>query len=248
MSAVAPSKSYLVPGSPTLEPAAPGVWVMRGGMPVKAMNVYFLEDEGGVTLFDAGIEEMAGHVADVAARMGGLKRIVLGHAHADHRGAAPRLDAPVFVHPDEVADAEGDGGERYFDYEKLDYAFSRFAMPKLIKRWDGGPVKVAGTVSEGDDVAGFRVVHLPGHAPGLIGLWRESDGVALVSDAFYTLEPQTARFGAPRVAHEAFNLDTAQARESMRTLADLEPRLVWAGHANPLSGDVGAQLRDAASR
>jgi len=32
-------------------------------------------------------------------------------------------------------------------------------------------------VQEGDDVAGFEVVHLPGHAPWLIGLWRASDRV-----------------------------------------------------------------------
>ena len=44
-------------------------------------------------------------------------------------------------------------------------------------------MKIGGTVSEGDEVAGFRVIHFPGHAPGLIGLWRESDRVALVSDS-----------------------------------------------------------------
>ena len=39
---------------------------------------------------------------------------------------------------------------------------------KLMHRyaWDGGPVQISGTVSEGDEIAGFRVIHLPGHAPG----------------------------------------------------------------------------------
>ena len=32
--------------------------------------------------------------------------------------------------------------------------------------WDGGPVHVDGTVREGDRLAGFGVVDLPGHAPG----------------------------------------------------------------------------------
>ena len=36
-------------------------------------------------------------------------------------------------------------------------------------------------IREGDEVAGFRVIHFPGHAPGLIGLWRESDRVAIVT-------------------------------------------------------------------
>ena len=109
-------------------------------------------------------------------------------------------------------------------------------MPWLIRSWDGGPVKIEGTVSEGDDVAGFEVVHFPGHAPGMIGLWRESDGLALVSDTIYTLDPQTGRKGGPRVPHPAFNKDTDQARASIRKLAALDPRTVWPGHADPLTG------------
>ena len=93
----------------------------------------------------------------------------------------------------------------------------------MLPIWDGGPVKIAGTVSEGDDVAGFEVVHLPGHAPGLIGLWRESDRFALVSDTFYTVDPQTGRHGHARVPHRAFNWDTEVARASIRKLAALQP-------------------------
>jgi glyoxylase-like metal-dependent hydrolase (beta-lactamase superfamily II) len=112
--------------------------------------------------------------------------------------------------------------------------------------WDGGPVAIAGTVAAGDDVTGFQVIDLPGHAPGLIGLWRASDRLALVSDCFYTLDPQTGRHGPPRVAHEAFNHDTEQARASIRKLAALEPAAAWPGHANPVTGDVRAQLERAA--
>ena len=61
-----------------------------------------------------------------------MKRIVLGHGHPDHRGAAPGFGAPVCCHPDEVADAEGDGGEHYFDFSKLDW-YARPVMPRLIR-------------------------------------------------------------------------------------------------------------------
>jgi hydroxyacylglutathione hydrolase len=231
---------------PTKERVAEGVWLMRGGFPSKAMNVYLIEDHGGVTLFDAGIEAMRRGVGSAAAQMGGLNRIVLGHSHPDHRGVAPALGAPVFCHPDEVADAEGDGGEHYFDFSQLQHRFARVMMPRLLRWWDGGPVKVAGTVKEGDQVAGFEVVHLPGHAPGLIGLWRKSDGLALVSDTLYTLDPETGRHGPPRVPHPAFTKDTEQARASIRKLAAMEPAAVWAGHAEPVTGDVRAQLERAA--
>ena len=73
------------------ERVAEGVWLVRGGFPLKSMNVYLIEDpQGGVTMFEAGIKAMAPGLSAAAASLGGLNRIVLGHAHADHRGAAPR--------------------------------------------------------------------------------------------------------------------------------------------------------------
>jgi hydroxyacylglutathione hydrolase len=232
---------------PRLERVADGVWLIRGGFPKKTMNVYLIEDDGGVTVFDAGIKAMTKGIAGAAATMGGVTRVVLGHSHADHRGAAPGLGAPVFCHPDEVADAEGDGGEHYFDYSQLERWFARAMLPRMIKSWDGGPVKIEGTLSEGDDVAGLKVIHLPGHAPGLIGLWRESDGLALVSDTLYTLDPQTGRYGPPRLPHRTFTQNTEQARASILKLAELGPSAVWPGHADPVVGDVVAQLRQAAN-
>jgi hydroxyacylglutathione hydrolase len=195
------------------ERIADGVWVVRGGFPLKMMNVYLIEDGEGVTVFDAGIQAMGDALAATCARFGGVNRLVLGHADADHRGAAPALDAPVYCHPAERAAAESPETFRdYWDLRKL-RAYGRVFFRNALTAWDGGAVPVAGTVSEGDDVAGFEVVALPGHAPGLIGLFRGSDRLALVSDCVYTLDPA----------------------------------VVWAGHADPVTGDVRGQLESAAA-
>ena len=229
------------------ERIAEGVWLVRGGFPSKTMNVYLIEEEGGVTVFDAGIETMSAPIRSAAARLGGIKRVVLGHADADHRGAAPGLGLPVYCHEAERQAAESSAWARtYHDFNRL-APHGRLLLPRLMKVWDGGPVSVAGTIGEGDDVAGFRVVDLPGHAPGLVGLFRESDRVALVSDCFYTLDPQTGMKGAARVPHPAFNIDTEQARRSIRKLADMEPSVAWPGHADPVRDDVVAELRRAAA-
>jgi hydroxyacylglutathione hydrolase len=241
-------------GSATIEPVADRVWVVRGGFPLRIMNVYLLQEDGGVTLYDAGISDMAEDLERAASELGGINRIVLGHAHEDHRGAAHDLDAPVFCHPDEkpYAEAEFDPMVPYYDLSKLEKRSIRMLMKRLLPHWDGGALSVEGTVSEGDEVAGFEVKHFPGHAPGLIGLWRESDRLALVSDTFYTLNPQslwgalTAATTAPRVPHRAYNLDTEQARQSIRKLAALEPASVWTGHVDPIVGDCRAQLEHAA--
>lgn len=235
-----------------LERVADGVWLLRGDLG-KAMNVYFIEDGDGVVQFDAGSKGMRKAVKAEAEGLGGLKRIVLGHAHADHRGTAPFLDAPVYCHPDEVADAEAESAiAPYMELSELPVAPVRWIYPTLLRRWDGGPVKIAGTVSEGDEVAGFEVFHLPGHAPGLIALWRESDRLALVSDVVYLLD--SARLealpqGEASVPHPAWAWDHAKAKESVRRLAALEPKVVGTGHEPPLRGeDLRETLERAAEK
>lgn len=226
---------------------AAGVWLVRGGVP-RTMNAYLIEDEGGVTVFDTGTWQMRHALRAAGVRFGGIRRVILGHADSDHRGGAAGLDAPIYCHPLERSAAQSPSPFR--DYWNLDllHTWSRPVLSRLLGVWDGGALEVAGTVQEGDEVAGFRVLHLPGHAPGLIGLYREEDGLALVSDLFYTLNPETGIGNAAHVPHPAFNLDTNQARDSIRRLAALQPKVAWPGHAKPVSGDdVELQLQRAAS-
>ena len=78
---------------PFTEKVADGVWRHAGDLE-HGMNIYFLEDEGGVTIFDAGTAAMADGVRAAAAEIGPIKRIVLGHGHPDHRGVAPASASP----------------------------------------------------------------------------------------------------------------------------------------------------------
>jgi hydroxyacylglutathione hydrolase len=185
----------------------------------------------------------------VGARLGGIRRVVLGHADCDHRGSASGLGAPVHTHAAEVEAAQSPEHRRsYWDLSQL-RAPLRPIYPYLFRRWDGGPVPVAQTIAAGEEIAGFAVVELPGHAPGQIGLFRAEDGLCLCSDALYTVNVETGRPCGPRVPHPAFNCDTEQARESLLKLAGLEPRVVWAGHSRPVAGPgVPERLATAARR
>jgi hypothetical protein len=75
--------------------------------------------------------------------------------------------------------------------------------------------------------------------------------MAIVSDAVYFVDP--ARLKArdpvedanldghePTVPHPAYNENTATARASLRKLAALKPKTVWAGHESRLTGDPEA--------
>jgi glyoxylase-like metal-dependent hydrolase (beta-lactamase superfamily II) len=237
-----------------MEKVADGVWLLRGDIG-DSMNIYFLEDGDGVVMFDAGTKAMTKKARAAADELGGLKRIVLGHGHADHRGVAPKMGVPVACHPDEVADAESDAAvDSYMEISELPLLRARLAYPLLLRRWDGGAVGIDETVSEGDRVAGFEVVAFPGHAGGLIGLWRESDRLALVSDTIYLID--SARLGKPlppgeaSVPHPAWAWDHSKAKESVRKLASLDPVAVGAGHAEPLrdEGGLRATLERAADK
>jgi glyoxylase-like metal-dependent hydrolase (beta-lactamase superfamily II) len=240
--------------APRAQKIADGVWRVAGDLR-KSMNVFLIEDEGGVAQFDAGTQGMTKHVRRIAAELGGLKRIVLGHSHADHRGTAADSPVPVLCHPDEVADAEADGGIHYFDLDRIPWWFSRAIYPMLLRRWDGGPVKIADTVQEGDSIAGFEVVHLPGHAPGLIALHRPADGLVLVSDVVYQVDSIRLRAlpedVAPMVPHPVWAHDYPLSIESVRKLAGLGATAVWPGHEHAVEGtaeEVAARLGRAADR
>ena len=231
------------------EKVADGVWLIRGGFK-RTMNVYLLEEAGGgVVVFDAGEKGMAGPIAAAAERLGGINRVVLGHADTDHRGAAPQLSeiAPVICHPDAVEQAQGSGGRDYWRMDELPAPVRKLHGFLHEHVWDGGPVQISGTVQEGDDVAGFRVFDFAGHAPGLIGLWRESDRLALVTDLVY-LTDMWGRPVDPQVPDDPYNLDTAQAKASIRKLAAMDPATVCPGHLGPLTGpDVREKLERAAA-
>src|SRR4029079_9593791 len=87
----------LNPMKPITEEIAPRVWRHAGDIR-HGMNVYFLIEDDGVTIFDGGTAAMTEGVRAAAARFGPIKRLLLGHGHADHRGIAAGLGAPVLCH------------------------------------------------------------------------------------------------------------------------------------------------------
>lgn len=223
---------------------APGVRRVSVGEPFTS-HVYLIDGPEGPVAFDAGVR--GGGAQILAAAGGRLDRVILSHAHVDHRGAANELGAPVYCHGDEVADAEGDAGRHYIDYGLIGNEIVREALPRLHADWDGGPVEIAGTVADGERVAEFRVVHIPGHAPGQIALFREPDRVLLAADAVFTFDAENGRPASVRVPHPFSNWDTEKARDSIRRLARLRPSVALTAHADSLVGpDVAVQLERAA--
>jgi hydroxyacylglutathione hydrolase len=92
---------------------------------------------------------------------------------------------------------------------------------------------VARALVEGDEVAGFKVLDTPGHSPGHVSYWRESDRVLVCGDVMWGYNP--FRMGGPiREPFKLFSPDPALNRQSARRLAELEPALICFGHGAPL--------------
>jgi hydroxyacylglutathione hydrolase len=92
---------------------------------------------------------------------------------------------------------------------------------------------VSGTLKEGDSVAGFSVLEVPGHAPGHLAFWREEDRVLVLGDVVYGLRVPSGRAGL-QLPPNAFTPDPHQNLDSARRLAALEPAVICFGHGPPL--------------
>jgi glyoxylase-like metal-dependent hydrolase (beta-lactamase superfamily II) len=200
---------------------ADGVHQLKG-TPPDAINVYLVDD----VLVDAGTRLAARRILR-QLRGRDVRAHALTHAHPDHFGSShavcEALGVPLWCGEDDAEAAETGIVPRRDDTPL------RPLMDRLPPV-DGHPV--ARRLREGDEVAGFRVLGVPGHSPGHVALWREADRTLICGDVFFNLP----RLGPPP---DALTFDPARNRESMRRLAELEPALVLFGHGPPLRDPHG---------
>jgi hydroxyacylglutathione hydrolase len=195
------------------------------GRPKNAINVYLVGD----VLIDAATRQAEKRIMrQIAGRS--ITAHVLTHAHPDHQGSShavcERLGIPLWCGQGDVPAVETPGALANPKAPRwLDWAQTRF--------WTGPPHPVSRALGEGDEVAGFTVLETPGHSPGHLSFWRESDRVLIVGDVFGTMNFITGIPGL-NTPPDMFTPDPARNRESARRLAELRPALACCGHGAPL--------------
>jgi hydroxyacylglutathione hydrolase len=215
---------------------APGVWRLKE-IPAPTINVYLAED----ALIDAGRNwDRRRILGELEGRE--ISLLALTHVHPDHQGSAKAIcearGVPLACHADDVEAMEG--------RRPVQEAEPSNPINRVVKAiWQGPPHKVDRVLREGDEVAGFRVVHTPGHARGHVLFFRESDRVAICGDVIRNMSYAT---GLPGIKEppDFFTYDPAENRRSIRKLAELNPSLILPGHG-PAVTDIGAFERFVAS-
>lgn len=208
---------------------APGVWRLKE-FPAPSINVYLAED----VLIDAGRRWDRRRIfAEIEGRE--ISMLALTHAHPDHQGVAKDVcearGIPLACHAGDVDAMEGQ--------RPMQEAAPGNPYNRIIKRiWQGAPCKVDRVLTDADEIAGFRVVHAPGHARGEVIFFRDADRVAICGDVIRNMSYATALPGI-KEPPEIFTYDPAENRRSIRKLADLNPSLILPGHG-PAVTDMAA--------
>jgi glyoxylase-like metal-dependent hydrolase (beta-lactamase superfamily II) len=216
--------------------------------PPRHVHVYLLRGELGWTAVDTGLglpDAGSQWRAIIQELDGPIVRIAVTHFHPDHVGAAADAEAltGASVHQGEL------------DYAQCEEVWGSDDWPERIAAWmerHGTPAEIAREVleqgrvasvfiryaaspeplREGDLLDGWRVLELPGHSDGHIGLAR--DGVLVAGDHLLPdITPTVGRYADSRPDPLGAYL------ASLERTVELAPELALPGHGDPIRDPVG---------
>jgi glyoxylase-like metal-dependent hydrolase (beta-lactamase superfamily II) len=212
------------------------LYLLRG-FPPAAFNVYVIRDGDRWVLVDTATRHARRRI--MRQLPGELAAIFITHAHRDHAGAmhavARETGTPVWGSDADADVLEGKAPVPANEEHRDDLA------SRLFSGWWKDKHPVARRLNEGDMVAGFEVIGFPGHTPGQIGLWRESDRTVICAD---TMRSISLVSGMPQLGEmpESFTADLPESRRSIRKLAALQASTICFGHGRPLTSDTAAKI------
>lgn len=215
--------------------------------------------EGQWVLIDAGMPKSGKEILEITEKRFGKdnppKAIILTHGHFDHVGSIVYLldqwKSPVYAHPLEFPFLSGQQA-----YPEPDTSVEGGLLAKISSFYPVEPVDIKEYLqplpSTGDipGLSDWKWIHVPGHTPGQIALFRESDRLLISADAFVTVKQdsmyrvlvQKKEVCGPPVY---LTTDWDAAFESVKKLAALNPETVISGHGTAMQGN---ELREGLER
>jgi glyoxylase-like metal-dependent hydrolase (beta-lactamase superfamily II) len=219
---------------------------------LEGVNCYLGKSEEGFVLFDTGghlimdksftnrREELTGRMEELGIRPGNLKAIILTHGDSDHAANAAFLrekyKSMIAIHRDDlelVNEVTLNKMMESFRYRSVIYKAIFGLLKNKIEAMtqkvlnDFEQFKPDVFLKEGDDLSAYgfsgKVLHLPGHTPGSIGILSEQ-GELVAGDIFTNVKKPAL---APNAA------DFRRLEESAARLYSMKITRVYPGHGRP---------------
>jgi glyoxylase-like metal-dependent hydrolase (beta-lactamase superfamily II) len=236
---------------------APGIHRIESVLGPRPFSQYLLRDERAL-LVDTGVKETPGDVILPFLHSAGvdpseLELVLISHADVDHFGgnAAIRAAVPnalICAHAADapwIEDRELIMRERYGWYESYGVPYPPDVLAWLRNAM--GPDVPVDLRLQGDEEIRLgpelvvRVLHLPGHSPGHIGLWEPRSRTAIVQDAVMArglLDTEA------RVIHPPPVPFVTEYERSARLLSELRPARLLTAHYDVIEGDEVERFLD----
>lgn len=207
------------------------------------VNCYLIDVEGGYVLIDTSFpnkrDKLDAALAAAGCGPGSLRLIVLTHGDVDHAGNCAHLrsthHAPIAIHRQDaeiVRSGDMDAGRKDKpDRHTLAFRFLTWAFGLLYKITKTGAdfetFEPDVLLEDGQNLSAYgldaRVVLLPGHSSGSIGILT-GDGDLFCGDLLVNVMRPSLHY---------YIDDLAQAHESIRKLRGLGVETVYPGHGKP---------------
>ncbi|HEY1025555.1 MAG TPA: MBL fold metallo-hydrolase [Sphingobacteriaceae bacterium] len=220
------------------------------------VNLIMIGEPGGDwVLVDAGMPKSGSEIIKVAeSRYGQLKApsaIILTHGHFDHVGSIVHLleewRVPVYAHPMEFPFLTGKQA-----YPEPDTSVEGGMLARISSFYPHDAINISERLqalpADGavPFLADWKWIHVPGHSPGQVALFRERDRLLISADAFITVKQdsmykvliQKEEVCGPPVY---LTTDWEAAYDSVQRLAALDPQTVISGHGTAMHG---AELKE----
>ena len=221
---------------------------------IQIVNVCFIGNptkDNGWTLVDAGMPRSAkAIIKEAEQRFGPHARpdaILLTHGHFDHVGAIIELiehwDVPVYAHPLEIPFLTGEQ-----DYPKPDSTVGGGLVARMSPLFPNDAISLCSYIKplpeDGSvpNLPDWQWLHTPGHSPGHVSFFRNSDRTLITGDAFVTVKQESLYkvliqdkelSGPPKY----LTTDWDEAWASVKLLEALRPEIAVTGHGIPINGN-----------
>lgn len=208
----------------------------------RGVNAYLVDDDGTLTLVDAGTpldaDRMRGMLSRADLSPADVERVLLTHYDVDHVGTLGTLgldaDVPVYAAEPDASFLLGEADPPANNHKG--------ALQRILGRFVVPPENEVRRVSDGDEIGGFVAYRTPGHTPGHVVYAHSGHGVAFLGD----LVMESG--GALSPSSWALCYDVERNRASLTDLVDrIDPfDAACVGHGDPLPADgYGALCRAA---